>query len=109
MLKALPMNDEKKTTIWLEWERGTPMSDIARAIEKPPATVFSYLQYHGGIRPRRRQKRPQALALEEREEISRGLAQGPVFDLLLMYYVAVPQRYVARSTETAVGADAVLQ
>jgi len=76
MLKALPMNDEKKTAIWLEWERGTPMSDIARAIEKPPATVFSYLQYHGGIRPRRRQRRPQALALEEREEISRGIAQG---------------------------------
>ena len=28
------------------------MVQIARAIEKPPATVFSYLRYHGGIAPR---------------------------------------------------------
>lgn len=73
MQKPLPMDERKESVIWLEWERGTPMSDIARAIEKPPATVFSYLQYHGGIQPHRRQRRPQALAREEREEISRGI------------------------------------
>jgi hypothetical protein len=55
MAKPLLMNEEKKLLIWEVWERGTPMSTIARVIEKPPATVFSYLQYHGGIRPRRRQ------------------------------------------------------
>lgn len=52
------------------------MSDIARAIEKPPATVFSYLQYHGGIQPRQPKRRTQALSFEEREEISRGIARG---------------------------------
>ena len=76
MRKPLPMGEQKKSVIWQEWERGTPMSNIARVIEKPPATVFSYLQYHGGIRPRRRQRRAQALNLEEREEISRGIAHG---------------------------------
>ena len=63
MAKPLPMNEEKKSLIWEEWERGTPMATIARVIEKSPATVFSYLQYHGGIRPRRRQRRREALGL----------------------------------------------
>ena len=76
MQEPLPMDEQKKSVIWREWERGTPMSNIARVIEKPPATVFSYLQYHGGIRPRRRQRRAQALDIGEREEISRGIAHG---------------------------------
>ena len=52
------------------------MANIARVIDKPPATVFSYLQYHSGIRPRHRVRRAQALSLEEREEISRGISHG---------------------------------
>lgn len=50
------------------------MSEIAQAIEKPPATVFSYLRYHGGIQPRVRNRCSSSLSLEEREDISRGLA-----------------------------------
>jgi IS30 family transposase len=76
MTKPLPMDDQKKSVIWHEWERGTPMANIARVIDKPPATVFSYLQYHGGIRPRHRFRRAEALSLEEREEISRGISHG---------------------------------
>ena len=68
MRKLLPMDEQKKSVIWREWERGTPMSNIARVIEKPPATVYSYLQYHGGSRPRLRQRRAQALDLGERVE-----------------------------------------
>ena len=37
---------------------------------------FSYLQYHGGIRPRHRFRRAEALNLEEREDISRGISHG---------------------------------
>ena len=51
------------------------MSFIAADIEKPPATVFSYLLYHGGIEPRTQIHRPDALSLNERELISRGLAR----------------------------------
>ena len=76
MTKPLPMDDHKKSVIWREWERGTPMASIARVINKPPATVFSYLQYHGGIRPRHRFRRAEALSLAEREEISRGISHG---------------------------------
>jgi len=76
MQKTALMDDKKKAVIWREWENGTPMAVISRAIEKPPATVYSYLQYHGGIQPRLRKRNSKSLTMEEREEISRGLARG---------------------------------
>lgn len=45
------MNGQKKAVTWNEWGGGTPMIEISRKIEKPPVTIFSYLQYHGGMRP----------------------------------------------------------
>jgi len=54
MQKSNLMNNQKKAVIWGKWESGIPMIEIARTIGKPPATVFSYLRYHGGIQPRRR-------------------------------------------------------
>ncbi len=76
MKKPDLMNDQKKAVIWAEWGNGSPMIQIARAIEKPPATVFSYLRYHGGIAPRIRIRASISLSVEEREEISRELATG---------------------------------
>ena len=43
------MTHERKTRIWTLWQQGVPMSHIAQDIQKPPATVYSYLLYHGGI------------------------------------------------------------
>lgn len=71
-----PMTPKRKSRIWELWQQGRPMSFIAADIEKPPATVFSYLLYHGGIEPHTRVRRPDALSLDERELISRGLARG---------------------------------
>ena len=70
------MTHERKIRIWEMWRRGHSMSEIARTIEKPPATVYSYLLYHGGITPRPQVRRPGSLSLEEREAISRGLARA---------------------------------
>jgi IS30 family transposase len=70
------MTDERKIRIWSLWRRGIPMSDISRDIGKPPATVFSYLLYHGGIEPQRKVRRAGSLSFCERETISRGLANG---------------------------------
>jgi len=70
------MNSQKKETIWSEWASGSSMSEIAQIIEKPPATIFSYLRYHGGIQPRVRVRSLISLSLEEREDISRGLASN---------------------------------
>ena len=74
MQSANAMTAQKKAIIWEQWEKGSPMIQIAKSIRKPPATVFSYLRYHGGIRPRQRVRSSTQLSLEEREEISRGLA-----------------------------------
>ncbi|WP_306607253.1 helix-turn-helix domain-containing protein [Azonexus sp.] len=70
------MTNERKVRIWELWEGGWPMSEIARDIAKPPATVYSYLLYHGGIQPRKRKRRATCLSMDEREAISRGLACG---------------------------------
>lgn len=74
MNKPAPMDEIKKAIIWNKWEKGHSMNVIARLINKPPATVFSYLRYHGGIQPYKRVRTTQNLTLEDREEISRGLA-----------------------------------
>lgn len=33
MTKPLPMDEQKKSVIWREWKRGTPMANIARVID----------------------------------------------------------------------------
>ena len=74
MYKSAAMDEHKKVIIWNKWRSGHSMGEIARALNKPPATVFSYLRYHGGIQPHKRVRPPLTLSLVEREEISRGLA-----------------------------------
>jgi IS30 family transposase len=69
------MTPVRKQHIWAEWREGVPMSVIARNIGKPPATVYSYLLYHGGIEPLPRVRRAGCLSFQERETISRHLAQ----------------------------------
>jgi transposase-like protein len=71
-----PMTPVRKSRIWELWRRGRPMSFIAADIDKPPATVFSYLLYHGGMEPRTRVRRADSLSFDEREMISRSLARG---------------------------------
>ncbi len=74
MYKSAAMDERKKVKIWDKWGSGHSMGEIARTINKPPATVFSYLRYHGGIQPHKRVRPALTLSLVEREEISRGLA-----------------------------------
>ena len=68
------MKDSNKSTIWEMWKHGSPMIQIARSINKPPASVFMFLRYYGGIKPRQRTRNISSLSFEDREEISRGLA-----------------------------------
>jgi len=49
---------------------------FSRAIKKPPVTVYSYLQYHGGIQPCQLRRCLKSLSQEEREENLRGLTIG---------------------------------
>ena len=66
----------EKADLWARWKAGESMSDIGRALGKPPGSIFTFLAVQGGIvrPPRRRAAR--ALTSVEREQISRGLVAG---------------------------------
>ncbi len=65
-----------KKELWERWRAGESISDIARALQKPPGSIHGMLQATGGISPPERRRRRCALTPAEREEISRGLAVG---------------------------------
>ena len=58
------------------WRAGESISDISRALQKPPGSIHGMLEATGGISPPERRRRRCALTPAEREEISRGLATG---------------------------------
>ncbi|WP_425574717.1 transposase, partial [Nonomuraea africana] len=70
------MSDAQKRELWDRWKAGESISQIARALDKPPGSVFTVLKSNGGYVPPLRRKRPGTLSFAEREEISRGLARG---------------------------------
>ncbi len=70
------MSDEQKRELWDRWANGESISQIARALAKPPGSVFTVLKANGGYVPPIRRRRPGTLTAVEREEISRGLARG---------------------------------
>jgi len=67
----------QKTELWERWRRGESISSIARVLERRNKTgVQRIVALHGGIAPPPRHRAASALRLEEREEISRGIAAG---------------------------------
>ncbi len=67
----------QKAELWERWRSGQCVSDIARALDRRNKSgVYRVLALNGGITPAARRRAPVALALEEREEISRGIAAG---------------------------------
>jgi transposase, IS30 family len=65
-----------KDGIWELRAQGLSEAEIGRRLASPRATVSRYLARVGGIRPRPRRRAARCLSLEEREEISRGIAGG---------------------------------
>lgn len=65
---------EQRQELWARWKAGESMSDIGRALNKHPGSIFTFLAVQGGIvRPARR-RAAWALTSADREQISRGLA-----------------------------------
>src|SRR5216684_1430249 len=68
---------KQRAEVWDRWRNGQCIADIARALERRNKSgVYRVLALNGGISPAARRRAPIALALEEREEISRGIAAG---------------------------------
>ena len=75
--RRVVMTSKDKTTVWKRWHEGRSMSQIAPEIGKTPASVFGLLRRYGGIEPRTRTRRPDALTEHEREESTPRAAPRP--------------------------------
>jgi len=67
---------QQKAEMWDRWQRGESLNAIGRAFDRPSSSIFGQLAPTGGIRPPHRKRSRLALALSEREEISRGIVAG---------------------------------
>jgi IS30 family transposase len=65
-----------KALMWERWRQGESLHAIARLFDRNHSAIGGVLSRTGGIRPAPRRRSHAALALSEREEISRGLMAG---------------------------------
>jgi IS30 family transposase len=66
----------EKRDVWKRWKLGQTLHEIGRAYDKPHTSIRAVLLPRGGIPPIARRRSLLALALAEREDISRGIASG---------------------------------
>jgi IS30 family transposase len=76
MPKGYGLSGETVEGIWELRARGLSDREIGRRLGLARGTVSNHLARAGGIRPRARRRAERCLSLEEREEISRGIARG---------------------------------
>src|SRR4030095_7517284 len=81
-----------KALMWERWRRGESLNAIARLFDRNHSAIGGMLSRTGGIRPPPRRRSHLALALAEREEISRGVMAG------------LSARAIARTLARAAGA-----
>ena len=74
--KRIQYSEADKALMWERWRRGESLNAIARLFDRNHSAIGGILSRTGGIRPPPRRRSQLALALAEREEISRGLMAG---------------------------------
>jgi IS30 family transposase len=67
-------SEEEQQTIWGMREAGVPVRRIAKHLDRQNSSLRQFIAGHGGRRPTSGERSELRLSLEEREEISRGLA-----------------------------------
>jgi len=70
------LSPEQKRELWSRWKAGESLSEIGRALGKQPGSIHGVVAANGGYVPAVRRRSPRMLTISEREEISRGLAEG---------------------------------
>ena len=68
--------EAERAEVWDRWQSGESMRSIAHRLRREASSVRTMLKASGGVRPVGRRRRVEHLTVEEREEISRGLAAG---------------------------------
>jgi IS30 family transposase len=76
MPKGHYLTEAVKDAIWELRAEGLSDREIGRRLGLARGSVSNHLARTGGIRPRARRRPGRCLSLEEREEISRGIARG---------------------------------
>ena len=66
----------QRSLMWDHYQRGETLHTIARLFGRYHSSVQRIIAAAGGIRPPVRERAQQSLQLNEREEISRGIAAG---------------------------------
>jgi len=72
--KRWRLSPAEKVDIWRRWKCGQSQHEIGRACGRPHPTIRKILLPCGGIAPAARRRSRLSLTLEEREDISRGIA-----------------------------------
>ncbi len=67
---------EQKREMWSRWKAGQSLSQIGRALGRERSAIHRMVATTGGYAPADRNRSPRVLSSAEREEISRGLAEG---------------------------------
>ena len=70
------LSDGQRQELWQRWKAGESLSEIGRALGKHPGSIHGVIALRGGVVPIARRRSCRTLTLDEREEISRGLATG---------------------------------
>lgn len=72
----MAFTNEQEDAVWQLWRRGEPTRLIARSLRVNTSAVSRYLAKHGGVRPVPRRRSRLHLTVEQREEVTRGIAAG---------------------------------
>lgn len=69
-------SDSQKALMWERWKQGWTLHEIGKLFDRAHTSVHRILAETGGFRPAQRLRASSALALAEREEISRAMVAG---------------------------------
>src|SRR6266542_2810337 len=70
------LSPEQKRELWTRWKAGDSLSEIGRVLGKQAGSIHGVVASNGGYVPATRCRSSRVLSSTEREEISRGLAEG---------------------------------
>jgi IS30 family transposase len=74
--KRTRLSASQRVEVWRRWKAGESLHAIGRALGRAHPVIHLLLKRHGGIAPLVRRRSRTALTLQEREDISRGIACG---------------------------------